>query len=140
LTQRGADLTQWPEAERRDAEALLARSFEAARLHDEAVRIEQVLRHASPAASPEAVERVLARLDTIPDYEHLGAESDDGTQDFLAVLPAPIRGPWLPAALFACLLAVGFLLGAAAAAPPPASQATNFVDLLANRTVAGFDL
>jgi hypothetical protein len=133
LVMHGADLRDWPEADRREAELLLAWSSEAMRLRDEAARIDTVLRAAGPTVSPAAVERVLAKLDGIPDDL---VSPGDG---FLAALPPPMRRPWIPAALLVSMMVIGFVIGGGVAAVQT-GQGSDFVDLLVNRSMAGFDL
>ena len=132
LVIQGADLSRWPEADRHEAELLLAWSSEAKRLRDEAARIDHALRQAGSTVSAEAVERVLARIEAAADG---AARAED---DAFAILPRAMRAPWIAAAMMATMVVIGFLLGGVTA-PTESRQASDIVDLLASRTL-GFDL
>ncbi|HEY1721929.1 MAG TPA: hypothetical protein VGG27_11840 [Magnetospirillaceae bacterium] len=136
LVIHGANLAEWPDAERRQAEALLARSPEAARLRDESARMDRILRDAGPVVSPETVERVLARIDA-----RIDASEDDDDIDpdaFFAALPRPIRGPWISAAILASMIVIGFLIGVNSSTE--SRQSSDFVDLLSSRSASGYGL
>ena len=80
-------------------------------------------------------------------YNHLGfsyfPQTDAGqfVINFKAPsgLPAALSRPWVPAALAATMMAIGILLWGIAV-PDEAYRASDFVDLLADRSLADFDL
>jgi hypothetical protein len=130
LDTHGADLRDWPEGERQEGEALIARSPAAARLHAETAQVDEALRDVARVASPELVDRLLDRLESIP------AEGE-------AIVPAVTLRPWVPAAFLAAMAVIGFLLGGAVEpgyGQSGRSTPRNFVDLLADRSLPGFDL
>jgi hypothetical protein len=137
LVLHGANLNDWPQAERLAAERLLAWSPPAARLRDEAARADSVLRDAGPRVSAAAVERLLIKLDAIPTMaaEKAGDEPDR----VFFVPPRRVRAVWLPAAVMAAMVVIGFLIGAVASPSEP-RQASDLVDLLKGRSSVGFDL
>ena len=134
LDAHGAELGRWPEAERAAAEALLAQSSEAIAAHRAAVDLDRRMRQAMPAVSDRMVALVLAKIDVmVPETKSF---SDDLPAE---ILPAMLHRRWVPAALLASMIVLGFILGGVMGPPPP-REPTNLVDLLSNHSTSGFAL
>lgn len=126
----GGDIARWPEPERAGAEALLQASAEARRWRDEAAALDRSLRSALDVGpSGDQIDRVLGRLEDLPPQFGLL----DGA------LPAPMRRPWVPAALLAATMAIGFVLGSLSGVPEPRG-AGDLVELLWSGATAEFAL
>lgn len=96
----GADPKRWPEAERPAAEALLASSQDAARLHADALALDTLLDLSrAPEPSPELMASILAGAEK----RGLGA----WLADFWPFGPA-----WQPASAFALAVILGIAAGA----------------------------
>jgi len=135
----GGDPERWPDRERADALALLARSADARRLHEQALRLDAVL-DALPAAapSPELEERIVAAARATAQDAPAPAASNarvhalDDTRRAQARRGARRRGPLLAAALpFAAAAALALWLSTERAAEvrQPATRATPVVEI-----------
>ncbi len=117
---------------------MMERYPEAARLREQEARVDQSLRASEPVVTSEVIERLLSRLESIPSQSSPSGIDSIGASMAMG-LPGVLRRPWVAAALMATMMTIGILLGAFAA-PDEAYRASDFVDLLADRSLAGFDL
>jgi len=101
LSRLGANLTQWPTAERAEAEALIAADPRAAKLHDQATRLDTLIGAAvTPVAMDSAaIGRIMAGIDHRRHHD-------------LTLQPTRRLFAWASAAMVVFLVA-GFAAGAA---------------------------